>query len=202
MSTWSLSPGQVAIGAIVRAHGVRGWLRIRAFHPDSPSLAAARRLLVVAPGGQIVERAVERCERERQEWLVKLRGVDDRDGAEALCGHQVALPRAELPAAGDDELYVADLVGCALVHTDGRALGTVTSVVNYGAQELLLVALAGGGPEAMVPFVAPIVVSVDLAARRIICDPPEGLLELGGEAAGGPPPGEGADDDERGGGAR
>jgi 16S rRNA processing protein RimM len=110
-------------------------------------------------------------------WLVKLDGVDDRDAAEALRGQALTAPRDELPPPGPDEVYLSDLVGCAVVDREGAAIGSVSRVVDSGAQELLVVTRPDGR-EALVPFIAPIVVSVDEAGRRIVCDPPEGLLDL------------------------
>lgn len=167
-------PTLLPIGAIIRAHGVRGQLRVRAFSVESAALQGARRLFV-AGAERLVEGRVERVASERGEWLVKLRGVDDRDAAEALQGSQVALPRHELPPLADDQLYVADLIGCALLDGSGAPLGTIAAVENYGAQELLVVDTAAG--QALVPFVEPIVLSVDLLERQVVCDPPEGLFD-------------------------
>lgn len=170
----------VPIGAVVRAHGVRGWIRVRCFHAHSSALEEARELFLDG-----APRRVEQVAAERGEWLVKLAAIDDRDAAEALRGSEVALPRAALPAAADDELYVADLVGCAVFDPAGAPLGTVRAVDNYGHQELLLVEPPGEpGGELLIPFVEPIVVSVDLEARRVVCDPPEGLLDLAVRGAG------------------
>lgn len=166
----------VPIGAVVRAHGVRGWIRVRCFHEASTALGEASRLFL---DGE--PQRVEQASPERAEWLVKLAGVDDRDAAESLRGLEVALPREDLPAPDDGELYVADLVGCAVVDAAGARLGTVRAVDNYGHQELLVVDPGGEGEpggELLIPFVEPIIVRVDVEARRVVCDPPEGLLEL------------------------
>ena len=175
----------IPIGAIIRAHGVRGGVRVRPYDEASEALGAAGRLFIAKKGAVPVEIRVEHASRDKESWLLALEGVADRDAAEALRGSELLLPRAELPAPAEDELYVADLVGCELVGLDGARLGRVLRVDNYGAQELLIVAPEGGGPEAMVPFVEPIVVAVDLDARRVTCDPPEGLFDLstGGGAA-------------------
>jgi 16S rRNA processing protein RimM len=169
----------VSIGAVVRAHGVRGLVRVRPFDAASDALATSRRVYL---GG--IARTVEHAARERDEWLVKLGGVDDRDAAEALKGQVVELPRGELPALAPDEVYVADLVGCDVVDPAGAALGRVRSVEWSGAQDLLVV--EGPLGEAMVPFVEPLVLSVDLEARRIVCDLPDGLFDLASPPRGEP----------------
>ena len=100
------------VGFVLRAHGVRGTVRVRS---GGDSLGSVRELVV---GG--TPYAVQHVQREREDWLVKLAGVDDRDQAEALKGKAVAIADAARPAPADDELYVADLVGCTLVDVAGN----------------------------------------------------------------------------------
>jgi 16S rRNA processing protein RimM len=156
----------IEVGFVLRAHGVRGVLRVRA---PGATLESARRLFLDGKW-----HAVEWAQRERAEWLVKLEGIDDRDIAEALKGKTLAIDEAERPPAADDEVYVADLVGCRVVDRDGRALGEVTGTFDSGAHEVLEVR---GAREFMLPFVDAFVVSVDVAAKQIVCDPPPGLID-------------------------
>jgi 16S rRNA processing protein RimM len=162
-----LSAERVQLGTVVRAHGVGGLVRVR----GSAALAAMRRLFV---GGRPF--AVEALQRERGDFLVRLEGVGDRDAAEALRGAPVEVEREALPPPAADELYVADLIGCAVVDASGARLGEVAETFDSGAQEVLVV--RGGAAEFMLPFVDGIVTAVDLEARRIVCDPPEGLIDL------------------------
>jgi 16S rRNA processing protein RimM len=112
---------------------------------------------------------------ERADWLVKLAGVDDRDAAEALRGQPLSVLRDELPPAGDDELYVADLIGCRVLDGQGRLLGEVKGSFDSGAYEVLEIA---GEHDFLLPFCDGIVTAVDVAARTITCDPPPGLINL------------------------
>jgi 16S rRNA processing protein RimM len=155
------------IGFVLRAHGVRGVLRVRA---TGATLETARRLFLDGKW-----HTVEWAQRERAEWLVKLVGIDDRDVAAALRGKALAIDAAERPPAGDDEVYVADLVGCHVLDRDGRELGEVTGTFDSGAHEVLEVR---GAREFLLPFVDTIVLAVDVAAKKIVCDPPPGLIDL------------------------
>ena len=166
-----VDPASIAVGAIVRAHALRGEVRVKLFSEDSRLLRRGARVFL--DGRPYV---IDAASDQQATWLVKLRGVDDRNAAEALQGRELSVLRAELPAAGDSEVYLADLVGCAVHDAAGALVGTVDAVENYGAQDLMVVRSAAG--EVLIPFVEPIVVSVDLAARRITVDPPEGLLDL------------------------
>jgi 16S rRNA processing protein RimM len=162
----------IEIGHVARAHGVRGELRAEGELIDA--LDALDRVFL---GDARREHAIESARPAGDAWLLALDGVVDRDAAEALKGTRLYAARAELPELADDEVYVSDLVGCAVVDRAGAAIGTVAGVERPAGQEILRVARPGGG-EALVPLVEPIVVSVDLAAKRIVCDPPEGLLDL------------------------
>jgi 16S rRNA processing protein RimM len=171
----------VPIGYVLRAHGVRGLVRV---HAESDSIASLTRITV----GERELRVV-RATPERGDWLVQLEGVTDRDQAEALRGQPVRARREELPPTDGGELYVADLLGCAVVDTAGAALGTISGTFPGGAHEILVV--TDGAREALIPFVEPIIVSVDVEARRVVCDPPPGLINLDEAEVAGDPSGEG-----------
>ncbi len=160
------------IGYVARAHGVRGQLRVQGAGSD-----ALERLERVLLDGEAAPRRIEAVEAIDRAYLIKLEGIADRTAAEALRGRTLLAPRADLPPPSEDEIYVADLVGCAVEDSAGTPLGTVREVTDNGAHDLLVITRPDGR-EAMVPLVEPIVLSVDVEARRIVCDPPEGLLDL------------------------
>lgn len=161
------SSSTVAVGFVVRAHGIRGTLRIR----SSSDLAAVEELLI----GERRHR-VRHASRDKRDWLVTVDGVTDRDAAEALAGATVSLDRSAV-AVGEGELLVADLVGCKVFDVSGHELGEVTGSFDSGAHEVLE-CRAPSGREFMLPWVGAIVTAVDVAGRRIVCDPPPGLIDL------------------------
>ncbi|MDQ4065213.1 MAG: ribosome maturation factor RimM, partial [Actinomycetota bacterium] len=105
--------------------------------------------------------------------LVKFVGVDDRSGAEALRG-TVFVPPDDLRDLAPDEFWPHDVVGCSAVLSSGETLGTVTDLIAGPAQDLLVVETSDG--ERFIPLVSEIVTSVDIDARRVFIDPPDGLL--------------------------
>jgi 16S rRNA processing protein RimM len=163
----SSSNETIEVGFVLRAHGVRGVVRVRA----NVDLAAVDMLLV----GES-RYAVRHASRDKEDWLVTLDGVADRDAAEALRGRPVSLPRAAI-AVAEDEILVGDLVGCALVDLAGSALGEVTGSFDSGAHEVLEVR-AADGREFMVPFIDAFITDVDLPTRKIVCDLPPGLVNV------------------------
>jgi 16S rRNA processing protein RimM len=163
----SSSNERIDVGFVLRAHGVRGVVRVRG--PAELSAVDA----VWLDGERFV---VRHASRDKDEWLLTLDGVATREAAEALRGRQLALPRDAVPV-GDDELLVADLVGCTVVDMAGKTLGEVTGSFDSGAHEVLEVR-APDGKEFMLPLVDAFVTHVDLEARIITCDPPPGLVNL------------------------
>ena len=159
---------KLVIGSVLRAHGVRGMLRVRA---TSDALLELERVFI---GGR--EYAVERAQPERGDFLVQLAGVTDRDQADALHGQPIEALKEDLPALEDGEVYAADLVGCQVFDVAGTRLGEVTGSFPAGGSEVLEV--KDGAREFMLPLVEPIVREIDVAARKIVCDPPEGLVDL------------------------
>jgi 16S rRNA processing protein RimM len=155
------------VGFVLRAHGVRGVVRVRA----AADLGAVEAVWL---GGERF--AVRHASRDKDEWLLTLDGVAGRDAAEALRGRAVAVARADVPV-GEDELLVADLVGCTVVDVAGMTLGEVTGSFDSGAHEVLELR-APDGRELLLPFVDAFVQSVDTDGKRIVYDPPEGLLDL------------------------
>ena len=160
---------RLTVGRIAGAHGVRGALRVDS-STGVDSWIDVDRLFIDGK-----EYVIENVRPIPTGALVELEGLTDRDKAHALRGKLIEVLREELPALDDDELYVADLIGCEVVDAAGARIGRVERTENNGAQELLVVVGEKGG--VVVPFVEPIVMGVDLKARRIICDLPEGLPE-------------------------
>ena len=117
---------------------------------------------------------VERSREHRDRFLVKFEGIDSRPEAEAAKG-TLFVPADRARELEDGEYWERDVVGCTVVTSEGASLGTVTDVIPGPAQDLLEIDTERG-PK-LVPFVSEFVSDVDTGARKIVLDPPEGLLE-------------------------
>ncbi len=100
--------------------------------------------------------------------VARLEGVSDRNAAEALKGVELYVDRDKLPAAAEGEFYHADLIGLAAVDPQGKRLGEIVAVQNYGAGDLLEIRLTGAGKTELVPFTEATVPEVDIAAGRVV----------------------------------
>jgi 16S rRNA processing protein RimM len=168
----------VCVGAIAAAHGIKGEVKIKSFTADPLGVGAygpvsdetgARQFRLShlrAPGGAAGDSVV----------VARIEGVSDRNAAEALRGLRLYVPRAALPAADPDEYYHHDLIGLTAVLVTGERLGTVRAVDNFGAGDLLDIA-RDDGSSVVVPFTNAVVPTVDIAAGKVVIDPPEGLLD-------------------------
>ena len=103
--------------------------------------------------------------------MARIAGIDDRDTAQALRGVELHVARDALPLPGEDEFYYADLVGLPAVRSDGEAYGVVRALHDFGAGDMIEIALDGGG-EALLPFTRAVAPVVDLKAGHIVIDPP------------------------------
>ena len=160
---------RLLIAQIGAAHGVRGEVRVKAFTEDPMS--------VVGYGPLESEDGTRRFEIEaarpaKDVLVVRLKGVGSRDAAEALKNTRLYVSRDKLPKPADDEFYVADLVGLAAHRQSGEAFGTVKAVHNFGAGDLLEIEPAPGADTIMLPFSEATVPAIDIAAGKIVVEPP------------------------------
>jgi 16S rRNA processing protein RimM len=166
----------VVVGRIGRPHGVRGEVTVEV-RTDDPDLR-------FAPGAVLLTEPAERGPLTvvGHRWngevlLLAVEGIDSREAAEEIRNTELLVPVADLPALEDpDAFYDHQLVGLAARLIDGSELGEIVAVRHEGG-DLLVVHRPDGG-EALIPFVAAIVPTVDLARGLVVVDPPEGLLEL------------------------
>lgn len=161
------------VGRIGRPYGLRGEVTVEV-HTDAPEERFAPGSVLDAWPGRTLTVAAAR--EHAGHLLVRFEGASNRASAAALRGTVLTVDAAELPPPADpEEFHDADLEGLATVSVDGTELGTVRAVVHAPAQDLLVVQTPRG--EALVPFVIAIVPEVDLAAGRLVLDPPPGLLD-------------------------
>lgn len=174
-ATPAVPAGYVELGAVARPHGIRGELAVD-WYADAPP-AGFPRLWLARPGAepQAVEVLASRVHKGRP--LLTLAGVTSRDGAEALRGALLCVPRAELPEPGEGEAYLTDLMGAEVVLPDGSRIGRLDHVEQPGGQEIWAIR-TDAGREVLFPAQADFIRSFDLASRRVCIDPPPGLLDV------------------------
>jgi 16S rRNA processing protein RimM len=170
------APDTVVVGRIGRPHGVRGevTVEVRSDDPDLRFYVGAVLATDPASRGPLT---VTGKRWHRDVLLLTIEGIHSREDAETLRNTELLVDIADLPELEDpDSFYDHQLVGLTARLTDESELGEVTAVRHEGA-DLLVVRRPEGG-DLLIPFVAAIVPTVDLAGGFLVVDPPEGLLEL------------------------
>ena len=177
-------PDLRVVGRVVRAHGLRGELVVESRTDNVAERFAPGAVLRTgggrpAPAGAPARPAtltVTGARHHGERLLVTVAEVADRDTAEALRTVVLSAPPLDTAPEDPDEFHDHQLEGLAVVLADGTAVGTVSEVLHGAGPDVLAVARTGGG-EVLVPFVAALVPEVDVAAGRLVLDPPEGLLD-------------------------
>jgi len=171
--TPSGEPETLEVGRVSKAHGILGELRVTPHWESSDSLARAEQIWLGLDGSRVAYE-VERARAVPRAFLVKLRGVDDRNAAEALHGATVSVLREALPALEPDEYYLVDLIGARVIGPEGE-LGEVVSVTSHPTVDVIVLRLSDGRT-AEQALSAPWLASVDVAARRIVLSSLDGLM--------------------------
>jgi 16S rRNA processing protein RimM len=112
----------------------------------------------------------------RGKVLLRLAGVEGVDAARGLVGSDVWIDESEAAVLPQDAYYHRDLLGLRVLDTSDRELGEVEDILRTGGADVLVVRREG--VEVLIPAAKSICIKVDLAARTLIVDPPEGLLEI------------------------
>jgi 16S rRNA processing protein RimM len=175
-------PDEVFVGRVGKPHGVRGEVSVE-LRTDEPErrFAVGNALLVRRPGAGPAPAydvlTVESTRWHQDRLLVRFEELGDRTAAEGARGLVLATTVTPEERPEDpEEFYDHQLVGLAVVTTDGREVGTVAEVLHSGAQDLLVVD-RDGRDAAMVPFVSALVPDVDLDGGRLVVADRPGLLE-------------------------
>lgn len=163
----------IVVGRLGGAFGVHGEVRLKSFCAD-PAAIADYTPLTTADGRAIA--TIVLTGQLTNGLTARIDGVSTKEQADALKGVDLHALRSRLPSLPDDEYYHADLIGLTVFDTGGTALGTVRGVENHGAGDLLEIAAPGLKDTVLLPFTLACVPTVDLAAGRIIADPPDGLF--------------------------
>ena len=149
-------------------------VRIELTLEDERNFQPGRRLILSSTTGER-EVEVEFFRRQHGRCVLKIRGIDAIDDAERIVGSEIRMAAGELLPPGDGAFYTFQLKGCA-VYEKGDCLGTITDVLDLGGSEILKV--DRDGVETLIPFARSYLKAIDLAAKRIDVDLPEGLREL------------------------
>jgi 16S rRNA processing protein RimM len=166
----------ISVARIARPQGVRGEV-IADLLTDFPErFARLGKTYVKRADGRLLVCDLENSRMHKGRVVLKFAGYDDVNGAEELRDARVMITRDQLIPLPEGSYYDFDIIGCEAITSDDQWLGRVEEVQNYGAAPLLVV--RDGERELLIPLVLSICAEIDIERKRIVVNPPEGLLEL------------------------
>lgn len=168
----------IAVGRINGTHGIRGQLRFHSYSGNLESLATTEEVVLAGNDGSQKTVRIKRAVQHSGKILLTLEGYDSINETSHLIGTELLLQREQLPEPAADEYYWQDLIGLSVVTDNGELLGTLTDIMETGANDVYLVHNRQTGREYLLPAIASVISNVDLQARHMIITPLEGLLDL------------------------
>ncbi len=124
---------RILIGEISTVHGIKGLVKVRSFVEDETLFEG--KVFTEESGSKTIKLVIKNA--LKGDWLAEANGINDRNEAEKLRGTQLYVDRSVLPEAEDGEYYVEDLKGMKVVDENGKEIGTVLSIENFGASDLI-----------------------------------------------------------------
>ena len=167
----------IIVARAVRTRGLKGELVAEVLTDFPERFEHVSELTGVPSGGEREQLELENYWFQNDRIVLKFAGYDTIESAAALVGYEFGLPEAERVQLSPDEYYDWELEGCAVENKAGSVIGKVREVLRTGGVELLVVE-DEPGKEILIPMAQSIVVEIDISRKKILIDPPEGLLEL------------------------
>jgi 16S rRNA processing protein RimM len=165
--------GLLLVGRIARPHGIRGQVVVNPETDFMEDRFKAGQVLKIGPPERARDYAILEVRFHQGRPIVRLEGIETMNDAEPLAGADIWLPESAVDPLPERTFYRHDLIGCAVQDTTGAVLGVVTGVEGTLDRSYLVI-----DGYVMIPLVEGICVAVDIAARRVTVDPPDGLLDV------------------------
>ncbi|HSB29940.1 MAG TPA: ribosome maturation factor RimM [Pyrinomonadaceae bacterium] len=167
----------VSVARAVRTRGLKGEIVADLLTDFPERFEGLDRLIAVNQAGERITLDLENFWFQNDRIVLKLAGFDTIEAAQELIGCEFCVPEAERVPLAENEYYDFELEGCVVRDVSGNDIGKVQRVLKTGGAEILEIS-GSKGAAVMVPLAESIVIEIDTVARRIVIDPPEGLLEL------------------------
>jgi 16S rRNA processing protein RimM len=165
------SPGQgeyMLIGVVGKAFGLKGHVRVRPF-TDDPERFYDLEQVFFLENGKYTPVTIAETSVERENVTLLFEGVEGRTGAENLNGKSLFIKRADAVELPPDTHFISDIIGCSVGDSEGNFLGNLAEVLQHGAADVYV--LRGGpGGEILFPALKAVILSVDIAAKKIVVD--------------------------------
>jgi len=166
----------VAIAKIVKPRGLKGEVVAEVLSDFPERFEGLEDVTVVLGDGTRSQLKIEECWFQSDRMVLKFAGLDSIEAVEQLRDAEICVDESEAVELGPDEYFDWQLTGCQVVTAAGNSIGSVAGFMRTGGTEILEV--KGDDKDFLVPFAESICTKVDIENKRIVIDPPEGLLEF------------------------
>jgi 16S rRNA processing protein RimM len=167
----------IIVARAVRTRGLKGELVADVLTDFPERFEGVKRLFGVGPGTERKHLVLESYWFQNDRMVLKFAGYDSVESAKTLVGYEFGLPEPERVELSHDEFYDWELEDCLVENKLGQSVGKVRGIMRTGGVELLVVE-SNKRHEVFIPMAASIVLEIDVARKKILIDPPEGLLDL------------------------
>jgi 16S rRNA processing protein RimM len=159
------------IGKVVRAHGLKGHLKVIPYGETLSSLSAGEMITACLPDGSSLPIIIVEVRPHQKAFLLLSRGINTLEEARSLVGAELCVPESRLPATAPDEFYWYQLIGLEVVSTDGQQLGTLQKILETGSNDVYVV--RQGDEEILIPAIEEVIREIDLQRRLMTVDLPD-----------------------------
>jgi len=166
-------PDRVRVGKIIKAHGLKGAVKVYAYG-ESPALFETHQALVAVRGDRTEKSLhIQWARPGNRVMLLSFSGIDDRDQADALVGSDLFIDSVLLPDLETGTYYWFDIIGIDVYTKEDHYIGRVTSIIPTGSNDVYVV--ENGDTETLIPALDWVVLSIDTIGKTMQVDLPEGL---------------------------
>lgn len=162
------------IGQIVNTNGLKGFVKVKPFTDDIKEFETFE-TIYVQKKTELIEFKIESVRYAKNMVLLKLKGIDDIDSAEALRNLYIKVSREQLPELQENSYYIVDLLECEVVTAEGEILGKMDDVFNTGSNDIYVVKNEKG-KQILLPAIKEVIKNVDIPNRKITVKLMEGLI--------------------------
>jgi len=166
----------VAIAKIVKPRGLRGELVAEVLTDFPERFDETKEVVVLFPDGKEEELKIEESWFQKDRVVLKFAGIDSVEEADRLRSSEVCIHESDAMSLDEGEFFDWQLEGCVVETVEGEKIGPVKELMRTGGTEILVV--DGNGKDFLIPFAESICTEVDIEAKKITIDPPEGLLDF------------------------
>lgn len=166
----------VAIAKIVKPRGLRGEVVAGLLTDFRDRFDGLESVIAIATDGTRADLRIENFWFQKDRIILKFVSVDSVEKADELRNLEICVPESDAVELEEGEFFEWQLEGCEVETVEGDVIGTVRELMRTGGTEILVV--ESDGREYLIPFAEAICTTVDVDKKKIVVDPPEGLLEF------------------------